>query len=245
MTKKIKDKIFAKKMKIEDFSFDNNVADVFDDMLERSVPFYDELQRMTVEVVDRFAQSNTNVYDLGCSTGTTILKMAEKIKKNDVTFIGVDSSTAMLRLAEQKLKKCGYWDRCELQCEDLNQTLFLKNPSVVTLVLSLQFVRPIQRETLVKQVYESLSKGGCIVVIEKILANDSLVNRIFIDFYYDYKKRKGYSKMEISQKREALENILIPYRCDENVMLLRRNGFAIVETFFKWYNFAGFLGIKQ
>lgn len=245
MSKKNKDKIFSKKGKVGDFAFDEKVADVFDDMVDRSVPFYEEMQRMTVEMVDRFAQEGTNVYDLGCSTATTLLNMASKIKNRKVKFIGMDGSLPMLERAKEKLKLANCWDQCELKCADLNQTLSLENPSVVILVLSLQFVRPLQREALIKQIYESLRKNGCIIVIEKILANDSMTNRLFIDFYYDYKRRRGYSQMEIAQKREALENILIPYRDDENIMLLRRNGFAIVETFFKWYNFAGFLGVKQ
>jgi len=245
MKKKKKDKIFAKKMKIQDFNFDNKVANVFDEMLERSVPFYAETQRMIGKLVEKFAQDGTNIYDLGCSTGTTMLNIAPRIKTKDIKIIGIDNSIPMLERAKEKLKKKGVRDRCELKCADLNQPLFLNNPSVVILVLTLQFIRPIQREALIKQIYDQLIANGCIIAVEKILANDSMTNRLFIDLYYDYKKSRGYSQLEIAQKREALENILIPYRIDENIMLLRRSGFPIVDTFFQWHNFAGFLGIKQ
>jgi len=82
-------------------------------------------------------------------------------------------------------------------------------------------------------------------VTEKTLTNNSDVNRYFIDFYYDFKRRNGYSEQQIARKREALENVLIPYRVDENFELLRRCGFETVETFFQWYNFAGFMAVKK
>ncbi len=245
MNEKKKDKVFAKKMKIKDFTFDKKIANVFDEMLERSVPFYAEMQMMVARLVENFAQDGTNIYDLGCSTGNTMLNIVERTKNKNVKIVGMDNSTPMLERAREKLKEKGVWDRCELKCADLNKPLFLDNPSVVILILTLQFVRPIQREVLMRQIYDSFVKNGCIIVIEKILGNDSLTNRLFIDFYCDYKKRSGYSQLEISQKREALENVLIPFRIDENIRLLRRSGFTIVDTFFQWYNFSGFLGVKE
>lgn len=240
-----KDKIFVKKKETSDFSFDEKVTSVFDDMLKRSVPLYSEIQRMMVELAARFAKDNSEIYDLGCSTGTTMSKIAEKIKSKKIKIIGIDNSIPMLKYAEKKLKKNGYWNRCELRKGDLNQPIVLNRPSVILLSLTLQFARPLQRESLIRQIYESLIKGGCLILVEKVLGNDSLTNRLFIDLYYAFKKRKGYSQLEIAQKREALENVLIPYRFEENVMLLRRNGFPIVDIFFKWYNFVGIIGIKQ
>jgi len=88
-------------------------------------------------------------------------------------------------------------------------------------------------------------EGGALIIAEKVLTNDSHMNRFFIDFYYDFKRRNGYTDSEINHKREALENVLIPYRLDENFELFRRNGFQIVETFFQWFNFAGILCVKN
>jgi tRNA (cmo5U34)-methyltransferase len=108
----------------------------------------------------------------------------------------------------------------------------------------MQFVRPIYRPQLLKKIYDGLQQGGVLIVSEKILAEDSLFNRNFIKYYYDYKRRNNYSDMEISQKREALENILVPYKLSENLTMLKEAGFSHTETFFKWYNFSGFIAIK-
>jgi tRNA (cmo5U34)-methyltransferase len=113
------------------------------------------------------------------------------------------------------------------------------------LCLTLQFVRPIYRERLLKNIYDGLNSGGVLILVEKILAEDSLFNRDFIEYYYNYKRRNHYSEMEISQKREALENVLVPYKLSENITLLRDCGFAHCEVFFKWYNFAGLIAIKK
>ncbi|RYG00133.1 MAG: tRNA (cmo5U34)-methyltransferase, partial [Chitinophagaceae bacterium] len=103
----------------------------------------------------------------------------------------------------------------------------------------------IYREKLLKRIFDGLVPGGVLIVSEKVLAEDSLFNRNFIKYYYDYKRRNQYSEMEISQKREALENVLIPYKLSENITMLREAGFSHTETFFKWYNFSGFIAIKN
>jgi len=101
------------------------------------------------------------------------------------------------------------------------------------------------RDTLIRRIADGLNDSGCLILVEKVLSKDSLLNRMFIKFYYDMKRRNGYSDMEIASKREALENVMIPYRIEENVELLTRNGFKEVDTFFKWYNFAGLLAVKK
>ena len=121
----------------------------------------------------------------------------------------------------------------------------IENASVVTMCWTLQFIRPFRRDSLIKSIYDGLSDGGVFLVTEKILTGSSDMNRFFIEFYYDLKKRNDYSDNEILRKREALENVLIPYRISENYELFRRNGFQIVETFFQWFNFAGFLCVKK
>lgn len=240
-----RDKIFAKNSQVGDFIFNQGVADVFDEMLERSVPFYVEIQNMVGELAGKFSKDGTNIYDLGCSTGNTMINIAKYVKGKKVRIIGVDNSLPMLDHARARLKANRCWNRCKFQVADLNQTIFLENPSVVVLILTLQFIRPLNREQLIKQIYDRLIKGGCLIVVEKILGSDSLTNRLFIDLYYSFKKRNGYSQLEIAKKREALENVLIPYTAEENKMLLRRNGFQVVDVFFNWYNFTGFIGLKQ
>lgn len=228
----------------DDFRFDESTARVFDDMLERSVPFYAEMQRMTVELAQRFAQPGTSVVDLGCSTGTTLAQLAAAIDDPSVRLVGLDASQPMLTRARARLQKAGALDRCDLLAADLNDDFPLGEPSVVILNWTLQFVRPLNRDAVVRRIYEALRDRGCLIVLEKVLGNESLLNRLYIDLYYDFKKRHGYSELEIAQKRESLENVLIPYRLDENLELLRRNGFPIRDTFFRWYHWAGFLGLK-
>ena len=123
--------------------------------------------------------------------------------------------------------------------------LQLNNASVVIICWTLQFVRPLKRETLINKIYNGLNENGVLIITEKILTNSSLLNRYYIKLYYDYKQRNQYTYEEITNKREALENILIPYRIDENIEMFKRNGFTTVDTFFQWYNFVGFICIKS
>jgi len=240
------DKLFAAaRPRAEDFDFGKDTAAVFDDMLDRSVPFYAEIQRMLGELVADFAVAGTSIYDLGCSTGNTFLAAGANLRPDlDVRFVGLDSSEEMLRKAQDKLAATQFpWPHV-LQRQDLNDGIRVENASVVLMVLTLQFVRPLNRETLIASLHQGLNHNGCLLLVEKVLGEHSTFNRLFIDHYYEMKRRKGYSDMEIAQKREALENVLIPYRLEENKRLLRRVGFQHVDVFFKWYNFCGIVAIK-
>ncbi|QNF35589.1 carboxy-S-adenosyl-L-methionine synthase CmoA [Adhaeribacter swui] len=240
-----KDEVFKDEInKVSDFKFSAKVAGVFDDMVNRSVPFYGEMQRMTAELAADFVQPGTNVYDLGCSTGTTMLGMNTLIPP-DIKFIGVDDAVEMLEKCDSKLKEAGFERPYDLQVADLNVNVDIQNASVVVLCLTLQFVRPIFREKLVKTILNGLVPGGALILVEKILAEDSVFNREFIKYYYNHKRRNQYSELEISQKREALENVLIPYKLSENIHMLRDAGFAHCEVFFKWYNFSGLIAVKK
>jgi len=239
-----KDEIFKENTPIlADFHFGKKVALVFDDMLERSVPFYREVQRMIVEMAVDFAVEGTNIYDLGCSTGTTLINLSQNIP-GKVKFIGIDSSQDMLARCKQKLDTHHFSKEHELICADLNQGVNIENASVVVLVLTLQFIRPLRRDQLIGSILRGLNENGCLILVEKVLGEDSFFNRLFIKYYYDFKKRNGYSELEIAQKREALENVLIPYRLLENKELLIKEGFRYCDVFFKWYNFSGMVAVK-
>jgi tRNA (cmo5U34)-methyltransferase len=240
-----KDVVFREEIqKVSDFKFGTTVANVFDDMVNRSVPFYEEFQRMLGELAADHAQPGTDVYDLGCSTGTTLIHM-DSLVNNNIRFIGIDDSLQMLEKCDRKLREFGFTRPFELRVADLNQRVDVSNASVVVLCLTLQFVRPLYREKLLKNIYDGLVPGGTLLLVEKILAEDSNMNRDFIKYYYDMKRRHQYSEMEIAQKREALENVLIPYKLSENILMLRDTGFETIETFFKWYNFAGIIAVKK
>ena len=240
-----KDEVFRDEIeKVSDFRFGANVAKVFDDMVNRSVPFYGEIQRMMAELAADHAREETFVYDLGCSTGTTMIGM-DTLVNQDIKFIGIDDSQEMLDKCKSKLMEIGFSRPYELRCADLGQGVKIENASVVVLCLTLQFVRPIYRERLLKDIYDGLNPGGVLILVEKILAEENNFNRDFINYYYNYKRRNNYSELEISQKREALENVLVPYKLTENITLLRDQGFAHCEVFFKWYNFAGLIAVKK
>ena len=241
---KLKDKYFEHDQQVTDFVFDKNVARVFDDMVSRSVPFYIETQMMALRLACHFVRSKTNIYDLGCSTGTVLGELAEMVPDPSVGLIGIDNSDSMLKEAQEKLSKLNAPERVELRNVDLSGDIQIKNASVVIMNYTLQFIRPLQREALVQKIYNGLCKNGCLILVEKVLGNDSLFNRLYIELYYEYKRKQGYSETEIAKKREALENILIPYRIDENMDMLKKCGFSSVDIFYKWYNFAGFIAVR-
>lgn len=228
---------------ISDFDFGAETAAVFDDMLERSVPEYRELQRMIGELAASFAEAGTRVYDLGCSTGTTLETLAGAIAA-PVELVGVDYSEAMLERAGERLSRLSPPGGSRLVCADLNDGVQVANASVVVLNLTLQFVRPLRRDRLVADIHRGTNPNGCLILVEKVLGNDSLFNRTFIRLHYERKRRNGYTETEIARKREALENVLVPYRVDENLELLARHGFRRSDVFFKWYNFCGIVAVK-
>jgi tRNA (cmo5U34)-methyltransferase len=244
LNEKSRDEIFNEKMGlVSDFFFGEKVTSVFDDMLNRSVPFYIEIQRMIIEMVKDFAVAGSSIYDLGCSTGTTLVNIALHLKK-DVKLIGIDNSDEMLKRCKEKLNEHGVTKDLELQKTDLNKGPSISNASVVLMILTLQFVRPLYRDVLVKSIYRGMNRDGCLILVEKVLGESPLLNRLFIKYYYAMKRRRGYSNLEITQKREALENVLIPYKLLENREMLKKAGFREIDVFFKWYNFCGIVAIK-
>jgi tRNA (cmo5U34)-methyltransferase len=228
---------------VADFKFDQSVATVFDDMVGRSVPFYAEIQRMIAEMARDFATPESAVYDLGCSTGTTFINLHRALDPS-IRFVGIDNSAEMLDRCRSKLSAHGVDRQVELRFGDLNERIEIENASLAMLILTLQFIRPLRRHRLLADIYSGLNPQGCVIVVEKVLGEESLLNRLFIDYYYEMKRRHGYSELEISQKREALENVLIPYKLLENRELLLETGFRSVDVFFKWYNFCGLVAVK-
>ena len=229
---------------IGDFDFGFETAQVFDDMLLRSVPFYAELQRMMAELVMDFAQAGTAIYDFGCSTGTTLQQIDSLPLPEDLLLVGIDSSEEMLIKAKNKLMEPPIQRRFSLRNENLEGPFCMEPTSVSLLCLTLQFVRPLFRERLLTTIANHTIKGGCLILVEKTLSHDPQLNRLFIHHYHHFKQRNGYSQLEIAQKREALENVLVPFSLEENRLLLTKAGFSRNELFFRWYNFCGLIAVK-
>ena len=238
-----RDTLFQVDQRSHDFDFDANTAGVFDDMVQRSVPFYEEIQRMTCELARDFCVSGSSLYDIGCATGTT-LEILDPELDPSIAFVGVDNSADMLEKARQKLRHVAGRRQLTLINSDIHARFNIDNASVVMMLLTLQFIRPLYREELLQRINTALCVNGCLLLVEKVTGPHSLLNRLFIEHYYDFKRRSGYSEMEISRKRESLENVLIPYHIQENRELLFKTGFTQIEEFFRWYNFCGIVAIK-
>lgn len=238
-----RDEIFSNKLEnITPFRFNDEVANAFDDMVERSIPNYNEIHKIIIDLVTRYYPGSGIVYDLGCSTGTTI-QMLEKIfveKNRFISFVGVDTSVPMLEKAKEKCEKVR---EVTFLAEDMSE-VELKDAKVVILNYTLQFFQQEGRVEFLKKIYKSLSQGGILILSEKIKSKGTLMQDCITDLYYDFKRRNGYSELEISQKREALENVLVPITPEEQVEMLKVAGFQESEMLFRWYNFESFLAIK-
>jgi len=240
----VKDRIFREPLsKLSGFDFDEQVAEVFDDMLDRSIPFYAEVQKMILELTSHFYQSSSAVYDLGCSPGLMIEALMQRFPQM-AHLVGLDNSAPMIDKARQRLESLPFSGQLELTCSDIREAQ-VRNASVVIMNYTLQFIRPLHRNKVVSHIYDGLLPGGIFILSEKVLEDSNHISRLFIDMYYRFKRRQGYSELEISQKRERLENVLVPYTVTELRQILRESGFEEVETFFKWNNFASLLAIKK
>ncbi|MGN8528432.1 carboxy-S-adenosyl-L-methionine synthase CmoA [Helicobacter pylori] len=231
----MKDTLFNQSLN-KRFCFDEKVAHVFDDMLERSIPYYYEMLDLGAYFIAQNLKENLNpnplIYDLGCSTGNFFIALNRQIQQ-EIELVGIDNSMPMLKKAQEKLKD---FNNVRFECMDFLEVEF-KEASAFSLLFVLQFVRPMQREVLLKKIYNSLALNGVLLVGEKIMSEDRILDKQMIELYYLYKQNQGYSHNEIAFKREALENVLVPYSLKENIALLESVGFKHVEALFKWVNF--------
>jgi tRNA (cmo5U34)-methyltransferase len=241
----MKDDIFNKHLQPGTaFEFNQEVADVFDDMVSRSVPFYDEIHRIILDIVDRACPHLEKVYDLGCSTGTTISIISTHARKSGKQphFIGIDNSPSMLEKCRSKTESSGVAD-CTLHCMNIEDTE-IRDADLVIMNYTLQFLDPDNRVRVLKNIYHGLKPGGVFVLSEKIRTDEPRVQELLTDLYYDFKRRNGYSELEIAQKREALENVLRPITPQQQLEALREAGFTRADMIFRWYNFASYIGIR-
>lgn len=240
----MKDTIFETNSINRDFEFDDKIADVFDDMLDRSVPCYRIVIDMIARLFNRTLSPGDNVYDLGSSTGNTLLELARRCTAADLSFTGIDSSPAMISKAMHKAEMYSLADRITFFENDIT-SFDIADAGAIVMNYTLQFIRPVQRESFLTKLYNSLKPGGLLILSEKIISHDPELNRAYIDFYLDFKRQNGYSETEIARKREALENVLVPFSIDENKELLAKAGFSTIETFFQWFNFSSLIAIKN
>ncbi|MCU7940055.1 MAG: carboxy-S-adenosyl-L-methionine synthase CmoA [gamma proteobacterium symbiont of Bathyaustriella thionipta] len=233
--------------KLVDFNFDEKVANVFPDMINRSVPGYASIVAMTGILSAEFFQPHTQCYDLGCSLGASALSMAKAIKEDSLKIIAVDNSQAMLQKAElllQQSETSESTSKCiEFICDDINK-IDVVNTSVVVMNFTLQFILPAQRSELLKKIYQGMNKGGILILSEKLNYNDTEQQQLLIDMHHFFKKANGYSDLEISQKRQTIENVLLPETLEDHKLRLKKTGFKQVEQWFQCFNFSSLIAIK-
>lgn len=238
-----KDEVFKKRLQvIEDFKFNDIVAEAFDDMVTRSIPFYDEIHKIVVDLSRFLYLDGKRVYDLGCSTGTTISILSKFLSEQGIFphYVGIDSSESMLKKARVKLDSV---TNLELICSKIQEIEF-KESALIVMNYTLQFIPQDDRLGILKKMAESLQDNGMLLLAEKISCESDRVHNLVTDLYYDFKRRNGYSELEISQKREALENVMIPISMNEQISMLKDAGFSRAEMIFRFYNFALYLAVK-
>lgn len=238
-----KDSLFQVEQIAEDFVFNERVALVFDDMLDRSVPFYEEVISSISRIMRSILANGDTVVDLGCATGSTLLRLSSLLDDKKFQYTGIDNSTAMLEKAKSKAEMFSKQESMRFIHGDIME---MSQPDTSAFILNytLQFIRPLHREKFLAHVFTNLRPGGICILSEKIISHHSSLNRSFIDIYHGFKQEKGYSELEIAKKREALENVLIPCSFDENRSMLKTAGFVEIEPFFQWFNFVSFLAVK-
>ena len=238
-----RDALYANKAEsIGAFEFDESVAKVFDDMIRRSVPGYAMTLSLMSLVADRYAQPNTRIYDLGCSLGAGLIALGRDLEA-PVSFIGVDNSAAMLARCEEYTRNKIGEHPFELRCEDI-QTTPIENASIVVLNFTLQFIPKKHRLDLLRKIANGLNPGGVLLLSEKIhFENERMQEEIF-ELHHDFKRSQGYSNLEISQKRSALENVLVPETVESHRSRLAEAGFSASEAWLQCFNFVSLLAIK-
>lgn len=229
---------------IEAFRFDERVSRVFSDMIRRSVPGYASVIAMTGVLAAEYVQENSRVYDLGCSLGTGLMAIHAHISQA-CELIGVDNSAAMIEACTQNLASLQARPgiHSQLICEDISR-VEVSNASLIVMNYTLQFIDPDKRLGLLRKLYAGMRPGGILILSEKLKFDDPQTDQHLTRLYYDFKKHNGYSELEISQKRQALENVLIPETQETHLARLREAGFTRPMSWFQCLNFCSFLAFK-
>ena len=226
-----------------DFTFDDNVARVFPDMIRRSVPGYVTIVSMTGLLAGRYASAGSTLYDLGCSLGASTLAMRHSVTVDDVEIISIDNSPAMIEQCAESINRDHATTPVRLECDDVCNTQ-VKNASFAVMNFTLQFIAESQRLSLLKNIHQGMIPGGALLLSEKIVFEQQEHQQWMTELHHEFKKANGYSELEISQKRSALENVLIPETIEAHHQRLKQAGFSDVITWFQCFNFASLIALK-
>jgi tRNA (cmo5U34)-methyltransferase len=237
------DKLFSKQLNtIEDFSFDDQVADVFPDMIARSVPGYHDILKSIEQLAAVYAKPKQIVYDLGCSLGAASLAVAHGCLA-PVEIKAYDNSPAMLSRCDRYIRQFSHSQTISLYENDVTD-IEIENASMVIMNFTLQFIPPEKRKAMIDKIFRGLNPGGILVLSEKIKAPGQLANNLLIDLHHEFKRENGYSELEISQKRAALENVMQLDSFESHRERLDAAGFDDVAMYYKRFNFTSMVAIK-
>lgn len=225
------------------FRFDEPVVQVFPDMIKRSVPGYSQIIAMTGLIGKRFAQDNSVIYDLGCSLGASSLAIRQQVQASNCRIIGIDSSAAMLSRAKQYLDMQDSSIDLSLEQADICQYDY-QPCSFVAVNLTLQFIAVAERLPLLQRLATACLPGAALLLTEKVCFADPVEQQLMTDLHHDFKRANGYSELEISQKRQAIDNVLLPESMDQHCQRLLQAGFQRVLPWYRNLNFVSFLAIK-
>ena len=239
-----KDAIYATALEdVPKFSFDQHVVNVFPDMIKRSVPGYSTILAGIAQLVERYAQSNSHCYDLGCSLGAALLAMRHRVRAENVTIVGIDNSRAMIERCEQVIAADASECPVTLIHGDILEQDFTPM-SVCVLNFTLQFVQPEQRLTLLQKISDAMLPGGVLILSEKLHFADSEHNQLMIELHHNFKRSNGYSELEIAQKREAIEQVLLPESFESHQQRLLHANFRSADLWFQCFNFSSIIAFK-
>lgn len=228
---------------IVDFRFDESVVNVFPDMINRSVPGYAEVIVKTGILAGLYSQDNSRCYDLGCSLGAVTLSMLQYVHHKNCRVVSVDNSEAMIASCREHLDAIEHDIPVDLVCADLAD-VEISNASVVVMNYTLQFIAPEKRQALLKKIYDGLLPGGVLILSEKIAFEDETEGLWQEQMHHEFKRANGYTDLEISQKRTALEKVLIPETRAVHVQRLREAGFGAITRWFQCFNFISLIARK-
>ncbi|MCG7873530.1 MAG: carboxy-S-adenosyl-L-methionine synthase CmoA [Candidatus Thiodiazotropha lotti] len=239
-----KDELYADPQQVvPDFIFDERVAQVFPDMINRSVPGYATIINMIGTLASRRVTRGSNCYDLGCSLGAASMAVRSSMPHQDYALIAVDNSLPMLQQAAKLLEQDQADSPIQLVCSDVRDVA-IERASMIILNFTLQFIPAEDRADFLTQLYDGMQDKGLLVLSEKIALSNEASQNLFTEMHHSFKKAQGYSDLEISQKRSALENVLIPETLETHKQRLQMIGFTTVEVWFQCFNFVSLLAIK-
>ena len=222
------------------WEFDDQVTNIFDDMLSRSIPQYEVMRELVDKIAYSFLPTAGTLLDIGCSRGNQILRLLEH--RPQAIYHGIEISTPMIEACREQTKD---FNNVFLHQLDLRKDALPVNKFDVCLsVLTLQFIPIEYRLHLLKRIYQNMVPGGVFVLVEKVLGSSADIDQLFTDTYYDLKSDNGYSNYEIERKRLSLEGVLVPVSSDYNQQLLESSGFDQIDCFWRWCNFTGLIAIK-